>query len=994
MKENSRGANNLLGAKSQDVVPLNVSRRRKLNSRVAVAVAGFAMLTAFDAEAVDGASETKKKTKKITNSKSVGSVSELQAQVDRLNRELAASKQRELDLIRHGVSSAPVGTTETAATSAGIAGGGVGIGGAEPATEQMTAENDIQKEDLGEVVVRAKPRIQKLHDVPNSSSVRTGEELHRELAYDLESILARSGNVKWNNGNSRTSSLGMRGIGMQAQTDAMDPSVGTVVDGVPYAYSPLTSFDQFDVDQVEVDRGPQGTAGGKNFSVGQINITNKRPTFTREATYSAAYGSYNTYLADAAAGGSVVDNLLAYRGAIHINKADGATSNLYNPTETWYNRDRVAGRLQFLLTPTEDFSARAEFDIQPQTKEYFNGNSFFTPTPHYYSNGVVNPLSTDASTRLNRSWFVNENPSYSYAGSYLYGGGVGKFNQDSQYPLVSESKGGLAELNWNVNGYKLSSITSARDYGFLANNDEGTPFDISKNGGGAVPDFIQLSEELKVSSNIGNLVEYTSGLYLLERKMTKGNSVGFGSDAGAWFASNSQYKILDPTNYSLTTGGTTYTSNGTSGQSLMRDSLNNLETNSPYFIDNKTGALFTNAKWHITEPLTLTTGIRMSAENRSQGTNKVITNEGAGALLNPVSVNGINTGGFNSDASGNLLAGNSSQQVAEANQVAQQYFGVSSYTSLNPAQLKQVATAKALRASNMGSLWSNEPGLTYKGVQPGYVVSPSYKFNDDITSYISWQYQEKAGLSQTVNGVAYAVLPEKTNSYEIGFKTLWLDKSLTFNTDFYWTDITNYQQQVEVVDAYTTALNQLPGGSGARAYTAITGNAPGVRSIGVEIDGAYSGIPNTQINYSGAWNNAIYTSFTNSAMPADLAISGGPAFRDVTGMTLPGAARFTFNISPEFRYPVDWLGANEFHTSFTERFSSAYNSDVTLSQYGNIPANVYTDISIGFGRRDKGFDFSVVGKNIFENNTPYSITWNSWTPGLPRWIGVMVSGKF
>ena len=207
----------------------------------------------------------------------------------------------------------------------------------------------------------------------------------------MQSILQRSGNVKWNPGNSRTSSLSIRGVGQQAQTDAMDPSVGTAVDGVPYAYNPLTSFDQYDVDQVEVDRGPQGTRGGKNANMGAIRLTNRRPTFTRETDVSLSYGTYNTYIANAASGGAVIDDLLAWRGAIHVNKADGETPNFYNTDQTWYNRDRVAGRIQFLLTPVENFDARVSFDMQPQTKEFYNGNSIYTPTPGFYANGAVNP---------------------------------------------------------------------------------------------------------------------------------------------------------------------------------------------------------------------------------------------------------------------------------------------------------------------------------------------------------------------------------------------------------------------------------------------------------------------------------------------------------------------------------------------------------------------------------------------------------------------------
>ncbi len=964
-------AGNFLGSNSQlQNIPDAVSRRRKLSVLVAAAVVGSSMITVQDVEAAG----SKKKLKNKSQTEKV--VNDLQAENTRLREQLlqfqAAQRNPGGTQAATGLGAVPDNTE----AAAGVA------DSAEVVAKKEAAETD----NLGEVVVKGKvrSRLEKVKDVPSSSSVRSGEELNRQLSQDLGSILQRAGNVKWNSGNSRTSSLSIRGVGQQAQTDAMDPSVGTIVDGVPYAYNPLTSFDHYDIDQVEVARGPQGTLGGKNAILGAINLTTKRPTFTPEANYSLAYGQYNTYIADAAGGGAVIDGLLAFRGAIHVNKADGATTNLWNSDQTWYNRDRASGRIQFLLTPTENFSARISYDKNAKQSEFYNGNLFFTPTPTRYANGAVNSLSTDASTRLNRRWFTASNPGYTYQKDYLYGGGQHAFNQDAQFPLVTDSQGGSAELNWDVGGFKLSSITAVRDYNFQARNDEGTPFDISKNGGGAVPDFLQLSQELKLSSSFGKWVDYSGGIYLMDRKQTKGNRVGFGSDAGAWFASTTQYNILDT---------------NSQGRQLMQNSLDGLDTNGPYFIHNQTGSVFANAKWHITEPLSVTTGVRFSNESREQQTQKLITSNGVGGALNPVSVNGVQTGGFNSNSTTGVLTGvNSAAQTALANSVAQQYFNVATYAGLDPTQMAQVATAKAIRKTNMGVLWDKEPGRSFKSTQPGYVISPSYKINEDLTTYVSWQYGEKAGFSQTPNAIAVSVLPEKTNSYEIGFKSSMFDKALTLNTDFFYTDISNYQQAVQVVDDYTTNLARVTNPSAAPIYISSTGNAKGVRALGVEIDGSFNGIPYTSVNFSGSYNDAIYTDFKNSAKPLEQNYPGSPAYQDVTGKTLPGAAKFAFNIGPEVRIPlqamgINGLGKNEFHTSFNTSFTSSYKSDVSLSDYSTIKANSYTDFSVGIGRRDKLFDLSLVGKNIFNNQTPTAILWNSWTPGLPQWFGVMVSGK-
>ena len=128
------------------------------------------------------------------------------------------------------------------------------------------------------VVSRARNRVEDMQDVPISITQVRGDEIERLQANDISSLTMRAANVSWNAGNQRTSSLSIRGVGKQGQTEAQDPSVGVIVDGVNYAYNALTSsFDFTDIDTVEVVRGPQGTLLGKNTSLGVVSVTTRRP---------------------------------------------------------------------------------------------------------------------------------------------------------------------------------------------------------------------------------------------------------------------------------------------------------------------------------------------------------------------------------------------------------------------------------------------------------------------------------------------------------------------------------------------------------------------------------------------------------------------------------------------------------------------------------------------------------------------------------------------
>ena len=977
----------------QPSVPRTVSRKKTLSVCVTAAiVAGVSMMSMDDVEAAD---DTKKKTKAKPHK--VSAMTELQAENARLRDQVNQL------LAKQGAGG---GNQRAVGGLNGLPGAAIDAPGATEQEAVAAKEEVDEPKGLGEVVVKGRPRpkLATLKEVTVSSSVVGGDELHSTQANDIGSIVQRVGNVRWNPGNSRTSGLSIRGVGMLAVTDQMDTSVGMVVDGVPYSYGSMNSFDQFDVDTVEVDRGPQGTAGGKNFDNGQINVNSKMASFTNEASGSATYGRYNTVIGDGAVGGTAIEGLLAYRAAIHVNKGDGAVGNLYNPGQTWYNHDRESARLSFLLTPSENFTAKLVMDDQPSSSEMYNGNLFYTQTPGHYANGAVNPLSTDAQTRLGRAWFTGQNPNYSYEGNYLNGAGQMMFDQNSQFPLVSNGRGAVTTLDWNLGNYKLTSITSARGYNFQAYNDEGTPFNISQNGGGSVHGFSQLSEEFKIASSIGKLVDYQTGVYLLDRKMNLGGATGFGSDAGAWFASSSQYNDLYYGNANQSSG----TPVSTQGQTLMQNALSGVSTQQNSYIDNQTAAGFAEAKWHITDPLTVATGIRVSNEDRQNNTQKLLTNDGAGQALDPVSVNGVQMGGFSSDSKTGLLTGtNSAAQIALANSVAQQYFGESTYqlctavittNCLTSAQMTQVANAKALRQTNIGVLWTQVAGRPYKSTQPSWNVSPSYKINDQLTAYTSYKFSQKAGFSQTVNGVSSLVEPEKNNAFELGFKSSFLNNDLVFNSDIYLNEINNYQQGVSILDTYSTALAQASNPAAGPTFIAASGNAPGVRAFGLELDSAYQGIQYTSIRFAGSYNNATYTNFQNNAVPLEMQCSGCAVSRNVSGMTLPGAARYTFNIGPEFRIPVKLLGLDlpgnqEFHANFNTSFTSAFNSDPLLSSYGWIHPNAYTDLSVGIGRRDKGFDLSFVSKNIFNNQTAGAVLWNSHTLGLPQWFGVMLSGK-
>lgn len=852
---------------------------------------------------------------------------------------------------------------------------------------------------LDAVVVKFKKKsvLEKVKDVPTSVSVVSGEELEQTGALNTGDIFKRIGNVKWNYGNAKTNSVSIRGVSSTGgSTESIDPSLGINKDGVPYSYVPFaTGADYIDVETIDVQRGPQGSRGGKNTELGTINITTRRPSFTPEANASVTLGQRNAVITQATLGGAVVDDLLAWRGTFSRNQQEGYYKNEYKDIEdrtSYVNTDRTYGRVQFLLTPTENFDARISVDHSPKGIEFVNGITVKNTIPSTYKNGApyAYVAQNDNLVKLSRNHFTSRGYGYQdYLKDYI--------NEDNNKGILNGSRGASAELNWNIlGGHNFKSITAYKDMFFQASNDEGTPFDITKNSGLYVH-FKQTSQELRLTSPIekDRFVDYTGGFIYLSNEADASSRTRYGADAGAWFASNAQYYGVPASNTNI---APTVTATGlafdSAGQALLKDSLDRVFRRTVNFTKNDSNAAYGEANWHLTDKLTLTTGLRLTKEDRRTAQVVETTDNGVGGALNPVA-----QGGFNSNATTGALTGaNSAEQLAKADLVAQKYFGAANYGALTANQRTQIANAKALRNA---TAYRNSIGRTdakpFDDILKTGNLSLSYKWDDDLTTYATYQRGAKAGISQ-INGVTTQATAtalgvgrsqpaekETSDAYELGVRTAFLNKTLILNADIFLQNIKDFQQSVSVFDPLSVS------GANPSGYVSITGNAPLVRVKGIELDASYSGIEYTTLRFAGAYNDARYENGTLLANPVETGNLATKYF-DASGKTLPNAAKFTGNLSAEYRRPV--FGNKEFHTNINYNYTSKYKSDSSLSDYSEIDGYGITDFGIGIGRKDKLFDANFLVKNLFDTNYRNNQTWNSYVPTTnPRWIGIVFSGK-
>ncbi|MFN3856908.1 MAG: TonB-dependent receptor [Caulobacter sp.] len=215
---------------------------------------------------------------------------------------------------------------------------------------------------VDEVVVTARRREENLKDVPVAVSAVGQAALERQGGTDLTIIqqVTPNATVQVARGSNSTLISFIRGVGQQDPLWGFEPGVGLYIDDVYVARPQGAVLDVFDIERIEVLRGPQGTLYGRNTIGGAIKYVTKRLGTEPQATLKGAFGSYNQV--DLVASGSVpIGETFAIGGAVAVYKRDGFGENLNTGAEH-YDKDVKAVRLSAEWTPTPDLFFRLAGD--------------------------------------------------------------------------------------------------------------------------------------------------------------------------------------------------------------------------------------------------------------------------------------------------------------------------------------------------------------------------------------------------------------------------------------------------------------------------------------------------------------------------------------------------------------------------------------------------------------------------------------------------------
>ncbi|WP_276665734.1 TonB-dependent receptor [Thalassolituus oleivorans] len=211
---------------------------------------------------------------------------------------------------------------------------------------------DIQ---LDTVVVEADFRQTDVQQIPEAVTVVGSKQIEARSAEHLEQVLSFAPNVNFSSGASRGRYFQIRGIGERSQfVDPVNPSVGLMIDGIDMTGLGAAAT-LFDVQQVEVLRGPQGTRFGANALAGMINVRSNDPSKESEGYIKARAGNYDSYGLGGAVSGGLADNLQG-RLAVQGFQSDGYIDNTYLNRDDTNSLDEIVarGKLAYQLSDDTD----------------------------------------------------------------------------------------------------------------------------------------------------------------------------------------------------------------------------------------------------------------------------------------------------------------------------------------------------------------------------------------------------------------------------------------------------------------------------------------------------------------------------------------------------------------------------------------------------------------------------------------------------------------
>ena len=489
---------------------------------------------------------------------------------------------------------------------------------AQEAEEAPAADSSLK---LGSIVVTAQRREESINDVPMSIQAfgeDTLDALRVDSVDDLQTVVP-SFSVSQSYQGVPTYTL--RGIGFNTINLSATSTVGTYVDEVAYPFPFMNSGPVFDVERIEVLKGPQGTLFGRNTTAGLINMVTNKPSDEFEAQVSADVGNYDTWNLEGMLNLPLSDKAQA-RFAIRSENSDEGWQESITRGEDRGTKDKLGFRAALALQPTENLDIDVSYNGWRNTSDTIGGQAIgLTPNtdPTFTVPGTSGPSTTslfnavDPVTGLSLVNFINNNfptsaeqadwaPNYARTTDGIGINGIdGPLEEDSQFDALK-----LGVRYGFDNGLNLVSLTGYNKLEREAILDwSGAPFAVLlQDIDGEIKSF---SQELRLEGETGK-ANWLVGAYYGKDEATDSNRTLLPDNANSNFVSTVAASFAaSPLNVDPETG-VPYT---------VLELLNSFQTYQDIGeFETTTWSVFANADWQLTPEFSLTTGIRYTDDSQ------------------------------------------------------------------------------------------------------------------------------------------------------------------------------------------------------------------------------------------------------------------------------------------------------------------------------------------------------------------------------------------
>ena len=416
-------------------------------------------------------------------------------------------------------------------------------------------ENETQQQKekgLETITVTAQKRSQSIQDVPISIATLSGDAFENIFAGgdDILALAVRVPGLYAESSNGRVAPrFYIRGLGNTDFDLAASQPVSIIMDEVVMENVVLKSFPLFDIQQVEVIRGPQGTLFGRNTTAGIIKFASVKPSEDFDAYVKASVGSYGTANLEAAVGGGLTDNLAGRFSVLSQNRSDYINNAMSDEGDSIGGFNELAWRGQLLYTPNADLDVLLQLqgrDLEG-TASIFRANIF-----------------TSGSNNLNENYARR---TVFYDGNLL---GNGFDNNPQEY----DAFGSTLKIDYDLGNVILSSITSYQQAdGFSLGDVDGGFGSGETSQPGFIPftavtqdnleDLEQVTQEIRFSSDTNNQLSWQAGAFYFDSSFGVTSIDGF-YGATTVFNENTTWAVFAQSTYEVNeklsiTGGIRYT---------------------------------------------------------------------------------------------------------------------------------------------------------------------------------------------------------------------------------------------------------------------------------------------------------------------------------------------------------------------------------------------------------------------------------------------------